>query len=162
MLRWLGLPVEASAQATDIDQIIVLVHWLMALLTIGWTLYFFYALWRFREARNRKAVYEGVTGHASTWLEVFVVSFEAVLLIGFAVPLWARAVDDFPDAAGPSIAMTTCRVRCPSLMPTSLEPSHSRKPDMTPRRRRDHRFESHCRFRHREFRMPSPIDDLHA
>ncbi|MEI2685573.1 MAG: hypothetical protein V9G14_04305 [Cypionkella sp.] len=39
-----------------------------------------------RVGRDRKADYHGVRGHASTWLEVGVASFEAVLLIGFADP----------------------------------------------------------------------------
>ena len=35
-----GLPVEASAQATSIDQIIVIVHWLMLVMFVGWSAYF--------------------------------------------------------------------------------------------------------------------------
>jgi len=37
MLRFLGLPVESSAQATSIDQIIVIVHWLMLVMFVGWS-----------------------------------------------------------------------------------------------------------------------------
>ncbi|HYS24436.1 MAG TPA: hypothetical protein VEP46_02500 [Vicinamibacterales bacterium] len=34
---FLGLPVESSAQATSIDQIIVIVHWLMLVMFVGWS-----------------------------------------------------------------------------------------------------------------------------
>lgn len=37
MLRFLELPVEASAHATSIDQIIVIVHWLMLVMFVGWS-----------------------------------------------------------------------------------------------------------------------------
>ncbi|MCC6234793.1 MAG: cytochrome c oxidase subunit II [Verrucomicrobiales bacterium] len=96
MEKLLNLPVVASEHGRAVDQFVVLVHWLMAPLFVGWLLFFLYTLWRFRSSRNRKADYAGVQGHASTWLELAVVSFEGVLLIGFAIPLWARAVDDFP------------------------------------------------------------------
>src|SRR5258705_6688306 len=32
-----GLPVEASAQGTSIDQIIVMVHWVMLVMFVGWS-----------------------------------------------------------------------------------------------------------------------------
>lgn len=97
MHRLLDLPIVASQHGHDVDRLMVLVHWLMGILLVGWTVFFIYMLWRFRASRNRKADYVGVRGHASTWLEVGVASFEAVLLIGFAVPLWAKVVDDFPS-----------------------------------------------------------------
>lgn len=96
MEKLLDLPVVVSQHGPDMDRMMVLVHWLMGLLAAGWTVFFFYVLWRFRATRNRRADHAGVQGHASTWLEVGVVSFEAVLLVGFAIPLWGKAVDDFP------------------------------------------------------------------
>jgi cytochrome c oxidase subunit 2 len=42
------------------------------------------------------ADYKGVTSHRSTYLEIGVAVVEAVLLIGFAIPLWAARVDDLP------------------------------------------------------------------
>lgn len=93
----MNLPPVASAHGNDMNQFMVMIHWLMALLAVGWTCYFVYALWRFRASRNPRADYQGVRGHASTWLEVGVVGFEAILLVGFAIPLWAKVVDDFPS-----------------------------------------------------------------
>ncbi|MCZ6832441.1 MAG: hypothetical protein O7F11_01710 [Acidobacteria bacterium] len=90
------LPDAASAHAGGIDQIIVIVHWLMAILFVGWGAFFIYVLVRFRQGRNPRADYAGVKSKLSTWLEVAVAVVEAVLLIGFAVPIWAERVDQRP------------------------------------------------------------------
>jgi cytochrome c oxidase subunit 2 len=94
----LGMPELASKNGAAVDALIVYVHWLMIALFIGWLIYFGYAVWRFRASRNPKADYQGVRNHASSYLEVTVAAIEAVLLIGIAIPVWARAVDRFPDA----------------------------------------------------------------
>jgi len=94
----LGMPPLASANGQDVDDLIIYVHWLMIALFIGWIIYFFYTVNRFRSSRQPKADYTGVTSHASTYLELGIVAAEAVLLIFVAVPLWARAVDKFPAA----------------------------------------------------------------
>lgn len=96
MEKLLDLPLVASQHGHDVNELIVLLHWLMGVLLVGWSIFFVYTLLRFRASRNRRADYHGVRGHASTWLEVGVASFEAVLLIGFAVPLWAKVAGDFP------------------------------------------------------------------
>ena len=96
MEKLLNLPVVASEHGRDVNQFVELVHWLMFALLILWSVFFVYTLLRFRATRNPRADYTGVRGHASTWLEVGVASFEVVLLIGFAIPLWAKVVDDFP------------------------------------------------------------------
>ena len=94
----LGMPELASKNGESVDALIVYVHWLMLALFIGWLIYFGYAIWRFRASRNPKADYLGVRNHASNYLELTVAGIEAVLLIGVAIPVWARAVDQFPDA----------------------------------------------------------------
>ncbi len=94
--KLLGLPVLASEQGKDVDKLIIYVHYLMIVLFVGWVLYFAYALIRFYHKRNPKADYVGVKSHASSYVEVAVALVEAVLLVGLAVPLWARAVDKFP------------------------------------------------------------------
>jgi cytochrome c oxidase subunit 2 len=70
----------------------------MGALFVGWLGYFLWVMVRFRKAANPKADYVGVRSHASTYLEIGVAVVEAVLLIGLAVPLWARAVDNPPGA----------------------------------------------------------------
>ncbi len=96
MEKLLNLPMVASQHGNDVNELMVLVHWLMGALLVGWALFFAFTLVRFRAADNRKADYNGVTGHSSTWLEICVASLEAILLIGFAVPLWAKVSGDFP------------------------------------------------------------------
>jgi cytochrome c oxidase subunit 2 len=93
----LGMPELASKNGEAVDALIVYVHWLMIALFIGWVIYFGYAVWRFRASRNPKADYQGVRNHASSYLELTVAAIEAVLLIGIAIPVWAKAVDHFPD-----------------------------------------------------------------
>jgi cytochrome c oxidase subunit II len=90
------MPQNDSGQGGEVDQLIIYVHVLMGALFVGWVGYFFYVLLRFNKTRNPKADYEGVKSHASTWVEAVVAIFEAVLLIGFAIPVWSRAVDKFP------------------------------------------------------------------
>jgi len=96
--KLLGLPVLASEHGKDVDRLIVYIHYLMIVLFAGWLLYFAYALYRFHHKRNPRADYRGVKNHASSYLEVAVALVEGILLMGLAVPLWARAVDKFPAA----------------------------------------------------------------
>ncbi len=96
MEKLLGLPVIASEHGRDVDNLVIYVHWLMAVLFVGWIVYFVYALFRFRASRHPKADYVGIKGHASTYVEGLVALIEGVLLIVFAVPLWSKAVDQFP------------------------------------------------------------------
>jgi cytochrome c oxidase subunit II len=101
MTQWfaqkiLGLPELASKNGVEVDNLMVYVHWLMFALFIGWIIYFFYALHRFRQSRNPKADYVGVRGHFSNYLELAVAGIEALLLIGIAVPVWASRVEQMP------------------------------------------------------------------
>ena len=92
----LGLPLPASAHAAEVDQTMILVHVLMAVLFVGWILFFLYVLYRFRQGRSPVASYTGATGKTSTYLEIAVAVAEAILLVGFSIPLWAKRVDEFP------------------------------------------------------------------
>src|SRR6267142_1042917 len=96
MRELLGLPVLASEHGQTVDNLIIYVHWLMIALFVGWLAYFAYALFRFHHSRNPKADYIGVKGHASNYVEGAVAIVEGILLIGVAIPLWAKAVDKFP------------------------------------------------------------------
>jgi cytochrome c oxidase subunit 2 len=96
MLNLLGLPVAASAHAGEIDQMIVLVHWLMAILFIGWGIFFLFVLFRFRRGANPTASYTGAKGKISKGLEVAVAVVEVILLVFYAIPAWAKRVKAFP------------------------------------------------------------------
>jgi cytochrome c oxidase subunit 2 len=53
------------------------------------------------------ADYRGVTSHRSTYLEIGVAVVEAVLLIGFAIPLWAARVDAMPSESEALVVQVT-------------------------------------------------------
>jgi cytochrome c oxidase subunit 2 len=92
-----GLQEPLSEHGGGVDHMIVVVHIFMALLFVGWTAFFFYTLWRFAARRAKKADYTGVRNHVSTHLEIGVVIIEAVLLLGFAIPMWRDRTDSFTD-----------------------------------------------------------------
>ncbi len=94
--KLLFLPELASKHGADLDRLTLYVHILMAILFIGWAIYFVTALIKFRASANPVANPDGVQSHASSYIEVAVVIAEAVLLLGFSVPLWAARVDNFP------------------------------------------------------------------
>jgi cytochrome c oxidase subunit 2 len=96
MLDWLGMPVGASAHAGDVDRIMVLVHWLMLVLFVGWSVFFLYVLVRFRRGRNPRASHHGVRGRWSTWIEGGVLAAEIALLAFFSIPFWSTNVDALP------------------------------------------------------------------
>jgi cytochrome c oxidase subunit 2 len=56
--------------------------------------------------RGTQGRLRGVKNHASNYIEGGVALAEGILLIGFAVPLWAKAVDRFPNESD----STTIRV----------------------------------------------------
>lgn len=93
----LGQPPNASEHGFQIDHILEFSHWFMAALFLGWSTFFVYVLIRFRKKRHPVADHEGVKSGISTHLEFAVVLIEAVLLIGFAIPLWGKYVNEFPD-----------------------------------------------------------------
>jgi cytochrome c oxidase subunit 2 len=98
--KLMGIVPNASEHGYLIDHMLEFCHWFMLLLFVGWSIYFVYTLIRFHRTRNPRANYHGVKSKASAHLEFAVVIIEAVLLLGFALPLWAKRVteDQFPDA----------------------------------------------------------------
>ncbi|MDL1891636.1 cytochrome c oxidase subunit II [Sphingobacteriales bacterium CHB3] len=93
----LGLPIDASSHGHTIDEMIVIIHWLMLVLFVGWGGFFTYSLIRFRRAKSPKADYVGVKSHTSSYIEVAVALFEGVLLVGFAIPVWSNVWLSYPD-----------------------------------------------------------------
>ena len=94
----LGQQPNASEHGFQIDHILEFSHWFMATLFFGWLIFFVYALVRFRKGRNPVADHEGVKSGISTHLEFAVVLIDAVLLVGFAIPIWGKFVNEFPDS----------------------------------------------------------------
>jgi cytochrome c oxidase subunit 2 len=96
MTEWLGLPALAALNGGQVDNLIGWTHIFMFVLFLGWGGFFTYCLIRFRRSRNPVADYKGVTSHTSSYLEGGVAIVEAVLLLGFSIPIWAARVDHRP------------------------------------------------------------------
>lgn len=96
--KLIGITENASEHGGLVDHMLGFVHWFMLALFIGWSIYLVLAFTKFRRSKNPNADYHGVRGHASTHIEIGVVVVEAILLLGFAFPLWSRQADDFPTS----------------------------------------------------------------
>ena len=96
MQQLLGMPVPASLHAAEVDNMIVLVHWLMLVLFVGWGAFFLFVLVRFRKGANPKANYTGAKGKFAKGTEIAVAVIEVALLVFYAIPVWAKRVTNFP------------------------------------------------------------------
>ena len=99
MANFLGIPAAASAHAGEIDQMLVLVHWLMFVLFIGWGAFFVFVLVKFRRGANPRASYVGAKGKFAKSTEVAVALIEVILLVFYAIPAWAKRVTQFPSGS---------------------------------------------------------------
>jgi cytochrome c oxidase subunit 2 len=97
------MPPDYSAHGWQVDQIIVITHWLMAILFVFWGAFFLYTLYRFNAKRNPKASYHGMQSHWSTWGEAGVAVVEVVLLVGFSIPAWYRWSSSDTKPANPFV-----------------------------------------------------------
>ena len=95
-----SFPELVSQNGGDIDGLIIAVHLLMLVLFVGWIIYYFVALWKFRASRNPKADYKGVKSKTITnSIEGAVIVAELVLVV-VATYYWNFYVnksDDFSD-----------------------------------------------------------------
>ena len=92
------MPISAAEHGASLDRMSALVHWLMAILFVGWGLYFIFVLFRFRRGRNPKADPVGAKSKMSTYAEVGVALVEVIILVGFAIPAWAAWVTPHEDS----------------------------------------------------------------
>ena len=97
ILHYLGLPINMSVDGPAIDEVIILTHWLMLVLFIGWGAFFIVSLVKFRSSKNPNADHDGVKSHFSSVLEVVVAVIEMMLLVGFALPIWASRINNVPE-----------------------------------------------------------------
>lgn len=93
----LGIVENAASHGPAVDHMLEVCHWFMLALFVGWITYFLITIWKFRKSVNPKADYYGVRGHASTHIEATVILIEAVLLLGFGIPLWNARVAGYSE-----------------------------------------------------------------
>lgn len=96
--EWIGQTPVASEHGGLVDHMLGFVHWVMLVLGLGWSIYLCITFYRFRQKKVKGADYLGFRGHATTHIEIGVVIVEAILLLGFAFPLWARQADEYPTS----------------------------------------------------------------
>ncbi len=89
-------PPNVSAHGHQVDQLNNVIHVFMLVLFIGWAIFFFYCLVRFRARTGHKSQYELPHAKPSKYLEGFVVVFEAFLLLVLSMPAWSKVKNDFP------------------------------------------------------------------
>ena len=91
-------PIQASTHAAEVDQMTVLVHWLMLVMFVGWGIFFVFVLFRFRSAANPKASYTGAKGKISNSIgnqwQVKKCRFTFIFRVGFE-PQINHSVADF-------------------------------------------------------------------
>ncbi len=95
------LPPNVSAFGEEVDNLIIIIHWFMLVLFVGWSIFIVYCLVRFRQQAGRVAVYEPIKARFSTWLEGGVAVAEGVVLIALAMPAWA-AIKNITSEAPPN------------------------------------------------------------
>jgi len=83
------LPVDLSKYGYKIDDLINVIHVFMLILFVGWGIFFVYCLVKFRARPGHKANPELIHAKGSKYAEIGVAIFEAVLLLGFSMPVWA-------------------------------------------------------------------------
>lgn len=86
--RW--IPPMLSEHGGAIDQLIDVLHVFMAVLFIGWGIFFVNCLLKFRQRPGHTARYEPVKGKISKYAEIGIAMFEAFLLVGLSMPVWAK------------------------------------------------------------------------
>lgn len=93
------MPPDASVHGHKIDQLIHLLHWFMGVLFVGWGIFFVYCLVQYRQRPGHKANCEPIKAKPSKYAEIAVALIEAVILLGFSVPIWASVKNDIPPPA---------------------------------------------------------------
>ena len=83
------LPPNISIYGESIDNLIIIIHWFMLVLFVGWSIFIVYCLLRFRARTDHVAVYEPIKARFNTWLEGGVAVAEIAVLVALAIPAWA-------------------------------------------------------------------------
>lgn len=79
-----------------IDNLINVMHVFMAIIFVGWGIFFVYCLVKFRQRSDHRANPIPIKAKASKYSEVVVALFEAAVLVGFSVPIWRTARGEPP------------------------------------------------------------------
>lgn len=92
-------PPDISTHGAGIDRIIDVVHGFMAVLFVGWGIFFVYCLIKFRARPGHRASYQLPKAKISKVAEIGVLAFEVFLLVGLSMPVWLKYRNDPPKPA---------------------------------------------------------------
>jgi len=95
----LYMPPDVSKNGHLVDELINILHVFMIALFVGWGIFFLWCLMKFRARPGHTADYKLVKAKAPKYIEVAVAVFEAFLLVGLSMPVWARVKDELPTEA---------------------------------------------------------------
>ena len=107
IIKAFSFPEVVSQDGGQIDGLIIAVHLLMLVLFVGWIIYYFVALWKFRATNNPKADYKGVKSKTITnSIEGAVIASELVLVV-VAIYFWNFYVNKPTDFSDESVVRVT-------------------------------------------------------
>ena len=107
IIKAFSLPEVVSQDGGQVDGLIIAVHLLMLVLFVGWIIYYFVALWKFRATNNPKADYKGVkTKTITNSIEGAVIVSELVLVV-LAIYYWNFYVNKPSDFSEASVVRVT-------------------------------------------------------
>jgi cytochrome c oxidase subunit 2 len=102
LIKAFSFPELVSQGGGKVDGLVIAVHLLMLCLFVGWIIYYFVALWKFRSSRNPKADYKGVKSKTITnSVEGGIIVAELILVV-VATYFWnfyVNAADDYDKVA---------------------------------------------------------------
>jgi len=90
------LPPDLSVHGAGIDQLINVVHVLMAVMFFGWGAFLVYCLVKFRERPGHRAIANEKTFRFPFWVESAVATIEVGLLAFVSSPIWYHVKTGFP------------------------------------------------------------------
>lgn len=93
LIKYLGLPINASAEGGPVDLLIVLVHIIMGVLFVTWTAFFLYTIFRFRRSKHPAANYQGSKTLVPFYLVTIIAIVEITLEAAVSSPFWHKKVN---------------------------------------------------------------------
>jgi cytochrome c oxidase subunit 2 len=90
-------PDHRGPDGHEIDRLIWVIHIFMAVLFVGWLLFFLFTVLKFRQRAHRQADYHTKHFKLPTYLEVGVAVFEVVLLCAFSFPIFSQVRQEMPS-----------------------------------------------------------------
>lgn len=90
------LPPNYSTNGAGIDNLIMVVHYFMLILFVGWGVYLLYCLIKFRERPGHESDLTVRHFPIPKYIEIAIVLVETCLLVFFSYPIWARVKSEFP------------------------------------------------------------------